>query len=261
MTFIKFHSTLLSEKHVVKLLTYALGVLLRRDMSLNRRIFQWFLNVNSDGSTISKVHTTSIDEQTDEESGATPREVERQSYFELYVREPLTVAMIMLFQNVLESVDAAFQTDPQVSKHRQAHLKPFRILITLLDKPEVGSAILDQLMLEIFRTMYKHSQLKSKLADINIRTLGKDVSTVHNELVKSANLLFNSLQPYFIWDYLCKVLRKCHLEKTDKAVTNGSALPNVFASLVDVKVPTYLEVFNLVSYLLDIVTVVRHLGN
>lgn len=268
MNFIAFHSTLLTEKLLVKILTYALGVLLRRDMSLNRRIFQWFLNVNSDGAAVSKVEVVASRDENVEEDNASgsAREASAKSYFELYVREPLTVAMVTLFQNVLQSVDSTHQVNPQVSKHRQTHLKPFRILITLLDKPEVGSAILDDLMLEIFRTMYKHSQVKSKLADINMRTSssGKDISTIHNELIKSANLLFSSLEPYFIWDYLCKVLRKCHIEKpacntspdADQLSKNSEALSNGYASLVDVRVPTYLEIFNLVSYLLDIVTVV-----
>ena len=34
-------------------------------------------------------------------------------------------------------------------------LRPFRILISLLDKPEVGSSILEDVLIDIFRYMYK----------------------------------------------------------------------------------------------------------
>ena len=125
----------------MKLLTYALGVLLRRDMSLNRRIFQWFLNISSDGNPVHKMK-----EEEDDTS-------DKPSYFDQYVREPLTIAMIILFQNVLESIEGAFEADSLTAKHRQIHLKPFRILITLLDKPEVGTDILNDIMLEIFLSL------------------------------------------------------------------------------------------------------------
>ena len=34
-------------------------------------------------------------------------------------------------------------------------LRPFRILISLLDKPEIGSSILEDVLIDIFRYMYK----------------------------------------------------------------------------------------------------------
>ena len=220
-------------------------------MSLNRRIFQWFLNVNSDGNPVHKLETTD-----DESESETSSSREEKSYFDLYVHEPLTIAIIILFQNILESLEGAFEADSLTSKHRQTHLKPFRILITLLDKPEVGSAILNDIMLEIFRTLYKHSQVRSKLVDISIR-IGKDVNSMHNELIKNANLLFSSLESYYIWEYLSKVLKRCVIvgkdaenNKSLKACTNG------FSSLIDIKLPTHLETFQIISYLLDVVSLV-----
>ena len=212
-------------------------------MSLNRRIFQWFLNINSDGNPVHKMQ-----EEDDDISDET-------SYFDLYVREPLTIAMIILFQNVLESIEGAFEADSLTTKHRQIHLKPFRILITLLDKPEVGSAILNDIMLEIFRTLYKHSQVRSKLLVISIR-IGKEVNTMHNELIKNANLLFSSLESYFIWEYLSKTFKRCIVPSENDTVVKNEKLTNGFSSLIDVKLPTHLETFQIISYLLDVVSVV-----
>ena len=209
-------------------------------MSLNRRIFQWFLNINSDGNPVHKMK-----EEEDDTS-------DKPSYFDQYVREPLTIAMIILFQNVLESIEGAFEADSLTAKHRQIHLKPFRILITLLDKPEVGTDILNDIMLEIFRTLYKHSQIRSKLLDISIR-IGKDVNTMHNELIKNANLLFSSLESYFIWEYLSKTFKRCTLSTEKDAVAKNT---NGFSSLIDIKLPTHYETFQIISYLLDVVSVV-----
>ena len=209
-------------------------------MSLNRRIFQWFLNINSDGNPVHKMQ-----EEDDDTSD---------SYFDMYVREPLTIAMIILFHNVLESLEGAFEAENLTLKHRQTHLKPFRILITLLDKPEVGSAILNDIMLEIFRTLYKHSQVRSKLLDISMR-IGKDVNTMHNELIKNANLLFSSLESYFIWEYLSKTLKRCTIPDKN-VVKKNEKLTNGFSSLIEIKAPTHLETFQIISYLLDVVSVV-----
>ena len=38
---------------------------------------------------------------------------------------------------------------------KRAVLRPFRILISLLDKPEIGSSILEDVLIDIFRYMYK----------------------------------------------------------------------------------------------------------
>lgn len=37
-------------------------------------------------------------------------------------------------------------------------LRPFRILISLLDKPEIGSSILEDVLIDIFRYMYKECE-------------------------------------------------------------------------------------------------------
>lgn len=43
------HASYLNLTHLTTVMTAALGVLLRRDMSLNRRLYSWILGVNSSG--------------------------------------------------------------------------------------------------------------------------------------------------------------------------------------------------------------------
>ena len=80
---------------------------------------------------------------------------------------------------------------------------------------------------------------------------------MHNELIKNANLLFSSLESYYIWEYLSKVLKRCVI--VDKDVENNKSLKactNGFSSLIDIKLPTHLETFQIISYLLDVVSLV-----
>lgn len=237
ISFISFHNTNLSQNLLVKLLTYALGVLLRRDMSLNRRIFQWLLNVNGEGNPISNINgSISVEDQTDDENM-------QDSYFDVYSKEVVTAALVLLFQDVVENVQDGPKTKSNTIKYKSVHLKPFRILITLLDKPEVGSVVLEEVMLEVFRTLYGHFQLKNKLVEANSRK-SKDITAVHDEIVKNANLLFNSFEPFFMWDYFGRLLQKCYKEGEE----------DVSISLVKIRQPNYYELFQLISYLLDVVS-------
>ncbi|KAM6355692.1 protein DOP1A isoform 5-T6 [Podargus strigoides] len=141
-------------------------------------------------------------------------------------------------------------------------LKPFRILISLLDKPELGPAILEDVLIEVFRTLYiqckaelelqaepsfnkDHTQLSSKLRE-NKKTA---------ELIKTANLLFNSFEPYYMWDYIARWFEECcrrtlhaRLQTGPGGSSEQSELPLTnFCLLVDflldiVSLETYIEI-------------------
>jgi len=57
-----------------------------------------------------------------------------------------------------------------------------------LDKTEIGPVILDDILYEVFRLLYLCCQKDNKI----------DKSS---ELIKSANLLFSSLEPKYLWEY------------------------------------------------------------
>lgn len=60
--------------------------------------------------------------------------------------------------------------------------------MSLLDKTEIGPVILDDILYEVFRLLYLCCQKDNKI----------DKSS---ELIKSANLLFSSLEPKYLWEY------------------------------------------------------------
>ncbi|XP_070274278.1 protein DOP1A isoform X5 [Myotis yumanensis] len=181
-----FHMSQATRPDMIRILSAALHVVLRRDMSLNRRLYAWLLGPRSTRHSNPEEHAT--------------------YYFTTFSKELLVQAMVgILHMN-------GFGEETTLTQD----LKPFRILISLLDKPELGPVILEDVLIEVFRTLYSqckaeldlqmeppfskdHAQLSSKLRE-NKKTA---------ELIKTANLLFNSFEPYYMWDYVARWFEEC----------------------------------------------------
>ncbi|KAF4794723.1 hypothetical protein TURU_100145 [Turdus rufiventris] len=180
---------------MIRILSAALHVVLRRDMSLNRRLYAWLLGFDNNGALVGPRSTR----HSNPEEHAT-------YYFNTFSKEMLVQAMVGILQVNGQGEESTLMQD----------LKPFRILISLLDKPELGPAILEDVLIEVFRTLYTqckaelelqtepsfnkdHTQLSSKLRE-NKKTA---------ELIKTANLLFNSFEPYYMWDYIARWFEEC----------------------------------------------------
>ena len=140
-------------------------------------------------------------------------------YFNMYSKE-------LLIQGVKNCISEGYHGDID---GKPANLRPFRILISLLDKPEIGSVILEDVLIEIFRCMYRECMsltgdspdLSGSSTSLN-NTLGsnsrgnkkrdakvkRDEKSISSEIVKTANLLFGVFEPYFIWDFLARVFEK-----------------------------------------------------
>uniref|UniRef100_A0A8D0GIS9 DOP1 leucine zipper like protein A n=1 Tax=Sphenodon punctatus TaxID=8508 RepID=A0A8D0GIS9_SPHPU len=190
-----FHMSQATRPDMIRILSAALHVVLRRDMSLNRRLYAWLLGFDNNGAIIGPRSTR----HSNPEEHAT-------YYFNTFSKEMLVQAMVGILQVNGHGEESTLMQD----------LKPFRILISLLDKPELGPAILEDVLTEVFRTLYTqckaelnlqmepsfskdHTQLSSKLRE-NKKTA---------ELIKTANLLFNSFEPYYMWDYIARWFEEC----------------------------------------------------
>ncbi|NXI13180.1 DOP1 protein, partial [Irena cyanogastra] len=190
-----FHMSQATRPDMIRILSAALHVVLRRDMSLNRRLYAWLLGFDNNGALVGPRSTR----HSNPEEHAT-------YYFNTFSKEMLVQAMVGILQVNGQGEESSLMQD----------LKPFRILISLLDKPELGPAILEDVLIEVFRTLYTqckaelelqtepsfnkdHTQLSSKLRE-NKKTA---------ELIKTANLLFNSFEPYYMWDYIARWFEEC----------------------------------------------------
>ncbi|XP_066468571.1 protein dopey-1 isoform X2 [Tiliqua scincoides] len=190
-----FHMSQATRPDMIRILSASLHVVLRRDMSLNRRLYAWLLGFDNNGAIIGPRSTR----PSNPEEHAT-------YYFNTFSKEMLVQAMVGILQVNGQGEESTLMQD----------LKPFRILISLLDKPELGPVILEDVLIEVFRMLYtqckaeldlqvessfskEHAQLSSKLRE-NKKTA---------ELIKTANLLFNSFEPYYMWDYIARWFEEC----------------------------------------------------
>ncbi len=131
-----------SQEDRVEVVTAATSVLLRRDMSLNRRLYSWLCGTSPDSANVaaSKSHKRAGSDSSMGEDDAS-------IYFEHYSRALLVDGLRVILQRSLDSED-------------QPDLRPYRLLTTLLDKPDIGVAILEDVIIDVFRALYhSHQQL------------------------------------------------------------------------------------------------------
>lgn len=236
-----FHMSQATRPDMIRILSAALHVVLRRDMSLNRRLYAWLLGFDNNGALVGPRSTR----HSNPEEHAT-------YYFNTFSKEMLVQAMVGILQINGQGEESTLMQD----------LKPFRILISLLDKPELGPAILEDVLIEVFRTLYTqckaelelqtepsfnkdHTQLSSKLRE-NKKTA---------ELIKTANLLFNSFEPYYMWDYIARWFEECcrrtlharlqtgpggDIEQSELPLTNFCLLVDFLLDIVSLE--TYIEI-------------------
>uniref|UniRef100_A0A2K5HXJ6 Uncharacterized protein n=1 Tax=Colobus angolensis palliatus TaxID=336983 RepID=A0A2K5HXJ6_COLAP len=122
---------------IVRILSAATQTLLRRDMSLNRRLYAWLLGSDIKGNTV--VPESEISNSYEDQSSY---------FFEKYSKD-------LLVEGLAEILHQKF-IDADVEERHHAYLKPFRVLISLLDKPEIGPQVVGNLFLEVIRAFYSY---------------------------------------------------------------------------------------------------------
>ncbi|XP_041255643.1 protein dopey-2 [Onychostruthus taczanowskii] len=225
----KESTIVLRRADLVYILSAATQTLLRRDMSLNRRLYAWLLGSDIKGGTFAPDSTTSEDHAV--------------YFFGKYSKDLLVESLIVILHQKFP------EADPE--EQHQAYLKPFRILISLLDKPEIGPQVVGDLFLEVLRAFYSYCK----------DTLGSDLKLSYNqsgntlasaikenknasEIVKTVNLLITSLSTDFLWDYLTKCFEDCFRNKS-----TGMRYPLENVSTP----PTISELCTLLVFLLDVI--------
>lgn len=166
------HTTLLTKGDFIKLVTNGLNTILRRDMSLNRRLYSWLLGTEV---TSRSLPSNTSNSSTNTEGGASeqPSSAPR-SYFDQYSKHVL-----------IKAIKCTLKISLQYSP---VDLKPYRILVSLLDKVEIGPAVLDHVLCDVIRTM--------SLSNGNV------------EVIKSANLLFATFDPSYIWNFMTQLYER-----------------------------------------------------
>ncbi|XP_027586958.2 protein dopey-2 isoform X2 [Pipra filicauda] len=221
---------LLPRADLIYILSAATQTLLRRDMSLNRRLYAWLLGSDIKGGTFAPDSTTSEDQAV--------------YFFGKYSKDLLVESLIVILHQ-------KFPESDNTEEQHQAYLKPFRILISLLDKPEIGPQVVGDLFLEVIRAFYSYckdalgSDLKlSYNQSGNILASAIKENKNASEIVKTVNLLITSLSTDFLWDYMTRCFEDCFRNKSSEM---RYPLENISTP------PTISELCTLLVFLLDVI--------
>lgn len=125
----------------------AVGVVTRRDMSLNRRLWAWFLGPEPLGDHPSVDGLKSPSENT-ESASVESREVSQSQYFSRGGLKPLASVLLKMIK--LGSTVPSERT------------KPFRIALSLMDRWEIGGYIVPVVFLPIIRSVQDFQKKASR---------------------------------------------------------------------------------------------------
>ncbi|CAL1261526.1 unnamed protein product [Larinioides sclopetarius] len=236
------HSNQLLSSDMVQVVTSALTVVLRRDMSLNRRLFSWLMGGDALGADeLNKGAHEKISEIVD-----------TNSYFKDFAKEYLLKALQKIFDNPQTVM-------PSSSVPSNAELWCYRLLISLLDRPEISSVILDDVLIDIFRSLHLACHSSNNISmqlDRKTQKSNKD----RNELKKAANLLFGTLEPSYLWEYSAKHFETaCQMPSINCENTSGTDEGTEYVQKVGSGNPSLRELCSLVSFLLDVVSLETYL--
>lgn len=158
------------------LIKAAVGVVTRRDMSLNRRLWSWLLGpeptaVESDGAS-ETLPSPSEHHQVDFAS--------RTSHFEEFGLQPLTQALLQMINGNAQSSAAE-------------RARPFRICLSLMDRWEIGGLVVPEVFLPVIESVRQFKSQASTKAEFT-------------EVLRSASVFFDGIESGLIYGEIVGLL-------------------------------------------------------
>ncbi|XP_068185047.1 protein dopey-2 isoform X2 [Antennarius striatus] len=227
----------MSVEDMISLVSAALLSLLRRDMSLNRRLYAWFLGTDIKGGVVAPhpTYSTTTEEHTS-------------FYFNTYSRDCLVQALISILKQ------KGSDSDPE---NVIGYLRPFRIIISLLDKPEIGPVVLGSVLLEIIRAFHRYCLemlgeefiTSSGLSSHQLASQLKENKNA-SEIIKTVNMLVSALDSEYLWEYMTRRFCASLSDKDDPPKPSQQDRSH--------SAPSVTEMSNLIIFLLDILPLELH---
>uniref|UniRef100_A0A8C1H2N2 DOP1 leucine zipper like protein B n=1 Tax=Cyprinus carpio carpio TaxID=630221 RepID=A0A8C1H2N2_CYPCA len=203
----------LKQDEVISVVSAASLTLLRRDMSLNRRLYAWML-------------------------GTAEKFPENYRISQKY----LSIAVV----NILKQKDIEANPDNLIE-----YLRPFRIIISLLDKSEIGPLVLSDVLLEVVRAFYSYCKvmlgedsLNSSLSGTQLNSKIKENKN-SSEIIKTVNMLVSAMSSNYLWDYMTRHFQICLSSPNDPA---GKHPSKAWSSP-----PSVTELSTLIIFLLNVI--------
>ena len=183
VTHLPLHSAVLRQKVVSRdlelLVAAATAVVVRREMSLNRRLWTWFL-----GPEASSGPEDSTSSSPDSSPTITPArsyniQLSQTGYFERYGLEPLVSSVLkMVVDDSLKPPEKA---------------RPFRICLSLMDRWEIGGLVVPQIFLSAMESVWRYQRIAPSQEALE-------------EVLRSANVFFDAIESSLIWAELTKIV-------------------------------------------------------
>ncbi|KAK4239834.1 hypothetical protein C8A03DRAFT_42613 [Achaetomium macrosporum] len=174
VTHLPLHSEVLQTKakagDLELLLRAAVGVTVRRDMSLNRRLWSWLLGPEPPASA---EHDGGLDSPTPASTHAHGFFSSRTSYFEEFGLQPLTRALLAMIKSDVDGNPAE-------------RARPYRICLSLMDRWEIGGLVVPELFLPIVDSV---KEFKTKAAS----------KAEFTEVLRSASVFFDGVESGLIY--------------------------------------------------------------
>ncbi|KZM24991.1 hypothetical protein ST47_g3844 [Ascochyta rabiei] len=161
----------ISKADLERLVAAAAGVVSRRDMSLNRRLWAWFLGPDPSAADVGEGADSPTQER--HSTAADPSTVHA-AYFSRYGLAALTTS-------VLKMISRRTKTPAE-------RARPFRVCLSLMDRWEVGGLIVPELFLPALQSVQTYSEDASK----------EQV----DEVMRSASAFFDGVDSGLIWGKL-----------------------------------------------------------
>jgi hypothetical protein len=165
-----------SEADFDRLTTAAVSVLLRRDMSLNRRVWSWLLGPEPKD-------TSNAMSSTDGRSASAASQGDDSRQFRHFTK---------FGQASVERCLMAMLEHQDIRLTEKA--RPFRICLSLMDRWEIGGVLVPRLFLPAMRSVYAYSKKSTREDSV--------------EAIKSASLFFDGTESRLIWTELFKLVRE-----------------------------------------------------
>lgn len=182
-----FHQGVVAED-LALLISAAVGVVLRRDMSLNRRLWSWFLGPevaqNSERDSLPSSSKQGAESHPSNGVGT----LDLPSYFQTYCAHPLT-----------RSLEAMILNDSQIPSKVS---RPFRIALSLMDRWEIGSPVVKTIFLPLIRSLLEYQQNATSREDFE-------------EVFRSANVFFDGVESTLIWSNMLTLVLSAEKSKED----------------------------------------------
>lgn len=178
VTHLPLNSSVLTQRvdasDLERLATAAIGVVVRRDMSLNRRLWSWFLGPQGGSNDESEMMSSDSKDQGQESNGFRSGS----SYFSDFGLRPLVNGLLGSFHQKDQSVFEA--------------ARPFRICLSLMDRGEIGRLLVPQIFRPSMERAFFFDQFRTR--------------DEFQEVLRSATSFFDGIESGAIWKEMHSLL-------------------------------------------------------